>query len=90
MVKRIQLTLSDDFYSWVKSEADFSGIPVATMVNLLVSEARYARETVSFSSDIMRLLSSMSDSDRSAFFRSFASPSVKSIRRKSSDSKSKE
>lgn len=80
MVKRIQLTLSDDFYSWVKAEADLSGIPVATMVNLLVSEARYARETVS----------SMSDSDRLVFFRSFASPSVKSICCKSSDSKSKE
>lgn len=90
MVKRIQLTLSDDFYSWVKAEADLSGIPVATMVNLLVSEARHARETVSFSSDIMRLLSSMSDSDRLVFFRSFASPSVKSICCKSSDSKSKE
>ena len=45
MSKRVQVSFTDELYDWIKGQADFNGIGVATMVSILVSEARQIRAT---------------------------------------------
>lgn len=68
MSKRVQVSFTDELYDWIKGQADFNGIGVATMVSILVSEARQIRATTLLSSEIFRFLSGLSDKERASFF----------------------
>lgn len=40
MSKKMQITVSDDLYEWMKREADYRSVKVATLATILLGEAR--------------------------------------------------